>query len=92
MRRGDPCGCTFTLFGESFEWYPVGGEAKKYVDMSEDELAAAEARNMARRRVLVARMIDDPPLLYKKPDETEAETEAEQDRTTSAEETAGIPC
>ena len=92
VRRGVPADA-FTLLEDTFEWYPVGGSAKKYVDMSEDELAAAEARNTARRRVLVARMIDDPPLLYKKPDETEAEaeTEAEQDRTTSAEETAAFP-
>ena len=92
VRRGVPADA-FTLLEDTFEWYPVGGSAKKYVDMSEDELAAAEARNTARRRVLVARMIDDPPLLYKKPDETEAEaeTEAEQDRTTSAEKTEAYP-
>ena len=92
VRRGVPADA-FTLLGDTFEWYPVGGSAKKYKDMSEDELAAAEARNMARRRVLVTRMIDDPPLLYKKPDETEAEaeTEAEQDRTTSAEKTEAYP-
>ena len=63
VRRGIPAD-TFTLFGESFEWYPVGGEAKKYVDMSEDELAAAEARNSAQRQVLVAKMILDPVLSY----------------------------
>ena len=76
VRRGIPAD-TFALFGESFEWYPVGGEAKKYKDMSEDELAAAEARNTTRRQVLVAKMILDPLLSYKKPDETEIEeTEA----------------
>ena len=63
MRRGIPAD-TYALFGESFEWYPVGGEAKKYVDMSEDELAAAEARNSAQRLVLVAKMILDPVLSY----------------------------
>ena len=86
VRRGIPAD-TFALFGESFEWYPVGGEAKKYKDMSEDELAAAEARNTTRRQVLVAKMILDPLLSYKKPDETEAE----QDRTTSAAETEAYP-
>ena len=63
VRRGIPAD-TFALFGESFEWYPVGGEAKKYVDMSEDELAAVEARNSAQRQVLVAKMILDPVLSY----------------------------
>ena len=32
--------------------------------MSEDELAAAEARNAAQRQVLVAKMIVDPVLSY----------------------------
>ena len=63
VRRGIPADI-FALFGESFEWYPVGGKAKKYVDMSEDELAAAEARNSAQRQVLVAKMILDPLLSY----------------------------
>ena len=76
VRRGIPAD-TYALFGESFEWYPVGGKAKKYVDMSEDELAAAEARNTAQRLVLVAKMILDPRLSYKKADATEIEeTEA----------------
>ena len=72
VRRGIPAD-TYALFGESFEWYPVGGKAKKYVDMSEDELAAAEARNTAQRQVLVAKMILDPRLSYKKADATEIE-------------------
>ena len=63
VRRGIPADA-FALFGEGFEWYPVGGMAKKYVDMSEDELAAAEARNAAQRQVLVAKMILDPVLSY----------------------------
>ena len=63
VRRGIPADA-YALFGESFEWYPVGGKAKKYVDMSEDELAAAEARNTAQRLVLVAKMILDPVLSY----------------------------
>ena len=63
VRRGIPADA-FALFGEGFEWYPVGGKAKKYVDMSEDELAAAEARNAAQRQVLVAKMILDPVLSY----------------------------
>ena len=76
VRRGIPAD-TYALFGESFEWYPVGGKSKKYVDMSEDELAAAEARNSAQRQVLVAKMILDPRLSYKKADATEREeTEA----------------
>ena len=63
VRRGIPADA-YALFGESFEWYPVGGKSKKYVDMSEDELAAAEARNSAQRLVLVAKMILDPLLSY----------------------------
>ena len=63
VRRGIPADA-YALFGESFEWYPVGGKAKKYVDMSEDELAAAEARDSAQRLVLVAKMILDPVLSY----------------------------
>ena len=63
VRRGIPAD-TYALFGESFEWYPVGGKSKKYVDMSEDELAAAEARDSAQRQVLVAKMILDPLLSY----------------------------
>ena len=63
VRRGIPADA-YALFGETHEWYPVGGKAKKYVDMSEDELAAAEARNSAQRQVLVAKMILDPLLSY----------------------------
>ena len=72
VRRGVPADA-FILLGDTFEWYPVGGEAKKYKDMSEDELAAAEARDSAERQVLVAKMILDPRLSYKKADETEIE-------------------
>ena len=72
VRRGVPADA-FTLLEDTFEWYPVGGSAKKYVDMSEDELAAAEARNSAQRQVLVAKMILDPRLSYKKADATEIE-------------------
>lgn len=54
----------FALFGESFEFYPVGVKSKKYVDMSEDELAAAEGRQAARRKVFVAKMILDPVIAY----------------------------
>ena len=63
VRRGIPADI-FALFGETHEWLSVGGKAKKYVDMSEDELAAAEARNSAQRQVLVAKMILDPLLSY----------------------------
>ena len=63
VRRGVPAD-VFALFGESFEFYPFGVKSKKYVDMSEDELAAAEGRQAARRKVFVAKMILDPVLLY----------------------------
>ena len=63
VRRGIPADA-FAMFGEGFEWYPVGGKARKYVDMSEEELAAAEARNAAQRQVLVAKMILDPVISY----------------------------
>ena len=63
VRRGIPADA-YALFGETHEWLSVGGKAKKYVDMSEDELAAAEARNSAQRQVLVAKMILDPLLSY----------------------------
>ena len=72
VRRGIPADA-YALFGDTFEWYPVGGKAKKYVDMSEDELAAAEARDSAERQVLVAKMILDPRLSFKKADATEIE-------------------
>ena len=81
VRRGVPADA-YALLGESFEWYPVGGESKKYVDMSEGELAAAEARQSAQRLVLVPKMIVDPVLSYKAEEpETEAETEGEADET-----------
>ena len=63
VRRGIPADI-YALFGETHEWLSVGGKTKKYVDMSEDELAAAEARNSAQRQVLVAKMILDPLLSY----------------------------
>ena len=63
VRRGIPADA-YALFGETHEWLSVGGKAKKYVDMSEDELAAAEARNSAQRQVLVVKMILDPLLSY----------------------------
>ena len=60
----DPCGHICTVRREVLNGISVGGKAKKYVDMSEDELAAAEARNSAQRQVLVAKMILDPLLSY----------------------------
>ena len=39
VRRGVPADA-FALLGDTFEWYPIGTESKKYVDMSEDELVA----------------------------------------------------
>lgn len=62
VRRGIPADA-FALFGESFEFYPVG-KSKRYVDMSEDELSAAEARERTKRQVLVSKMIVDPGLSY----------------------------
>ena len=64
----------FAMFGESFEFYQVGGKSKKYVDMSEGELAAAEARQVARQKVFVTKMIVDPVLAYT-PSEEGADTE-----------------
>ena len=50
-RRGIPADIFRDCSGESFEWYPVGGKAKEvYVDMSEDELAAAEGKELRHRR------------------------------------------
>ena len=70
VRRGVPADA-FALLGDTHEWYPVGGESKKYVDMSEDELAAAVAQKTAQRQVLVPKMILDPVLSYKEVDVTE---------------------
>ena len=70
VRRGVPADA-FALLGDTFEWYPVGGESKKYVDMSEDELAAAVASKTAQRQVLVPKMILDPVLSYKEVDASE---------------------
>ena len=84
VRRGIPADA-FALFGESFEFYPVGGTSKKYVDMSEDELSASEARQSAQRRVLVAKMIVDPGLSY-----TPA-TGEDTDNVTGVDDTEGYP-
>ena len=62
VRRGIPADA-FALLN-TFEWYPVGGKQKKYVDMSEDELAAVVAQKAAERQVLVPAMILDPVLSY----------------------------
>jgi len=82
VRRGIPADA-FALFGESFEFYPVGGTSKKYVDMSEDELSASEARQSAQRRVLVAKMIVDPELSYT--------PMADGEETPSVDDTEGYP-
>ena len=63
VRRGVPADA-FAITGETFEFYPVGGKQKKYTEMSEEELSAEMARNIARRRVLVPAMIVDPKLSY----------------------------
>ena len=78
VRRGVPADA-FAVLGESFEWYQVGGKQKKYVDMSEDELAAVVAQRTAERKVLVPKMILDPVLSYKAIDETEVDIEAIED-------------
>ena len=77
VRRGVPADA-YALLGDSFEWYPVGGESKKYVDMSEGELAAEEARQSAQRQVLVPKMILDPLLSYKADEADESEDDETQ--------------
>ena len=72
VRRGVPADA-FALLGDTFEWYPVGTTSKKYVDMSEDELAAVVAQKTAERQVLVPSMILDPVLSYKDVDATEVD-------------------
>lgn len=72
VRRGIPADA-FALL-DTYEWFPVGNTSKKYVDMSEEELAATAARNSAQRQVLVAKMILDPVLLYAPAAEGEAPT------------------
>ena len=62
VRRGLPEN-KFALFGD-FEWYPVGNQQKKYVDMSDEELSAEMARQQARHQVLVPAMIVDPNLTW----------------------------
>ena len=75
VRRGIPADA-FALL-DTYEWFPVGNTSKKYVDMSEEELAATEARNSAQRQVLVAKMILDPVLLYTPAVEGDAPSDAE---------------
>ena len=72
VRRGVPADA-FALLEDTFEWYPIGRESKKYVDMSEDELAAAVASKTAQRQVLVPKMILDPVLSYKEVDASEVD-------------------
>ena len=78
VRRGVPADA-FALLGDTFEWYPVGTTSKKYVDMSEDELAAVVAQKTAERQVLVPSMILDPVLSYKEVDASEVDVEAIED-------------
>ena len=75
VRRGVPADA-FALLGDTFEWLPVGNKSKRYVDMSEDELAAVVAQKRAERQVLVPSMILDPVLSYKDLDATEVDVEA----------------
>ena len=77
VRRGIPADA-FALLN-TFEWYPVGGKSKKYVDMSEDELAATVAQKTAERQVLVPSMILDPVLSYKEVDVSEVDVEKIED-------------
>ena len=72
VRRGVPADA-FALLGDTFEWLSVGRESKKYVDMSEEELAAAVASKTAQRQVLVPKMILDPVLSYKEVDASEVD-------------------
>ena len=78
VRRGVPADA-FALLGDTFEWYPVGTTSKKYVDMSEDELAAVVAQKTAERQVLIPSMILDPVLSYKEVDASEVDVEAIED-------------
>ena len=75
VRRGVPADA-FALLGDTFEWYSVGRASKKYVDMSEDELAAVVTQKTAERQVLVPSMILDPVLSYKEVDGSEVDVEA----------------
>ncbi|MCG8626805.1 MAG: hypothetical protein MJE68_32985, partial [Proteobacteria bacterium] len=70
VRRGVPADA-FALLGDTFEWYSVGRASKKYVDMSEDELAAVVAQKTAERQVLVPSMILNPVLSFKEVDVSE---------------------
>ena len=78
VRRGVPADA-FALLGDTFEWYPIGTKSKKYVDMSEDELAAVVSQKTAERQVLVPSMILDPVLSYKEVDASEVDVEAIED-------------
>ena len=78
VRRGVPADA-FAVLGDTFEWYPIGTKSKKYVDMSEDELAAVVAQKTAERQVLVPSMILDPVLSYKEVDASEVDVEAIED-------------
>ncbi len=75
VRRGVPADA-FALLGDTFEWYPVGRASKRYVDMSEDELAAVVASKTAVRQVLIPAMILDPVLSYKAVDASEVDVAA----------------
>ena len=77
VRRGVPADA-FTLL-DTFEWYSVGTASKKYVDMSEDELAAVVAQKTAERQVLVPSMILEPLLSYKEVDGSGLEVTAIED-------------
>ena len=72
VRRGVPADA-FALLGDTHEWLSVGNKSKKYVDMSEDELAAHVAQKTAERQVLVPSMILDPVLSYKEVDASEVD-------------------
>ena len=75
VRRGVPADA-FALLGDTHEWLSVGDTSKRYVDMSEDELAAVVAQKTAERQVLVSSMILDPVLSYKDVDASEVDVEA----------------
>ena len=78
VRRGVPSDAFALSGGKTFEWYPVG-KSKKYVDMPESELLALEASRSAERQVLVPKMILDPSLSYRNPEEIQKAKESDKE-------------
>lgn len=63
VRRGLPLDAAL-LLQETAAFYPMGDSKKKFIDMTDEEIAAYEVRETAQRRVLTASLIDDPGLSY----------------------------